>query len=107
MSVRFWVRCVYARGDQTAMTPLNEITSLLEPASPDELHVALLIVRRLMGKGRKNYGPMMLATDKRDFGHEGAEEACDALVYWAADLIKRRYRVAAFAAANDNDGGGE
>jgi hypothetical protein len=39
MPLRFWLRLMSARGDETAMTSLDEITSLLQPASADELHM--------------------------------------------------------------------
>lgn len=73
---------------------LLEIASLLRSASRDERGVLLRVAQRLMSKGRDNYGPMHLRNDARDFGHEMAEEAVDALIYWACDVIQKRYREA-------------
>lgn len=71
---------------------VEEIRSLLDPASDDERRVILYITRRLMTKGRKNYGPLDVRADDRDFGHEMSEEAIDALVYWAEECIRKHYR---------------
>lgn len=68
----------------------EDLVLLLERMNLDELAVMQEIAHALLGKGRDEYGPLNLATDKRDFRREAAEELRDWLVYDAADKVKRR-----------------
>ena len=70
---------------------MGELRGLIECATDDELRVVHTIVSRFMGLGRRNYGPLNLATDKRDFAKEMSEEAIDALIYWAAEVVQRAF----------------
>ena len=47
-----------------------------------------LIAERLL-LGRRRYGELNLATDRRDFASEALEEAADMTVYAAAELLRR------------------
>lgn len=58
----------------------------------DEQHILHLISDRLE-HGRKQYGDLDLAADKRDWNQEALEEALDLAVYLACALIKRRSRI--------------
>lgn len=51
----------------------------------------LRITRRLMGPGRKTYGPMHLRNDARDFEAELQAEEDDAAIYRECIEIKREY----------------
>lgn len=55
----------------------------------DERRIVDLIADRLE-HGRKQYGDLDLARDKRDWNQEALEEALDLAVYLAIALIKRR-----------------
>lgn len=48
-----------------------------------------VIAERLV-VGRRQYGELRLATDRRDWVHEAADEAADLSVYLAAALIRAR-----------------
>ena len=78
--------------DEIGEGDLLAILAMLSTASQDERRVVFYVTRRLMGKGRKTYGPLHADSDARDFGHEQSTEAIDALIYWASDVIKNRYR---------------
>jgi hypothetical protein len=78
--------------DEIGEGDLVAILAMLSTASQDERRVIFYVTRRLMGKGRKTYGPLHADSDDRDFGHEQSTEAIDALIYWASDVIKNRYR---------------
>ena len=70
----------------------ERLAEIVEGFGQDELEVMIEIAERI-ATGREVYGELELDTDKRDFGHEAAEEAQDLLVYLAADKIrKRRHR---------------
>ncbi len=56
--------------------------------SPDEKRVIEFIKARLEA-GRKEYGPLEIKDDKRDFLQELAEELADALVYIGAEAVRR------------------
>ena len=55
----------------------------------DELRVIDVILTRISGGGFDEYGGMVLATDRRDFRKEAADEFADALWYMAADVVRR------------------
>ena len=67
---------------------LNDAISKL---GEDELRLLTLIAERLV-TGRKTYGALDIAADKRDWAHEALEEAADGLVYVAAELIRGGHR---------------
>jgi hypothetical protein len=56
--------------------------------SRDEERVLNFIKERL-DQGRREYGPLELKDDKRDFLMELAEELADALVYIGAEMARR------------------
>ena len=56
--------------------------------SRDEERVLKFIKERL-DKGRRDYGPLELKNDDRDFLMELAEELADALVYIGAEMARR------------------
>lgn len=78
-------------------TPTDRIRAAVGQLSGDELSVLAMVAERLVA-GRAQYGALSLQTDRRDFGQECMEEACDGLVYCAAALMRRR--------RNDADEGG-
>jgi hypothetical protein len=55
----------------------------------DELRVIDVIVARISGGGRDQYGALVVATDARDFRKEAADEFADALWYMAAEVVRR------------------
>ena len=74
------------------MADLYELERLDEVAQhlgSDEIEVLIEIAGRL-SKGADEYGELDLDTDTRDFRAEAAEEAQDALVYLAAEKIRKR-----------------
>jgi hypothetical protein len=65
---------------------LDSLWRHCEALGDDELRVLAKIAERLrMGAGV--YGPLSLATDKRDWRHEAFEEAADLSVYLACALV--------------------
>lgn len=54
----------------------------------DELRVLVAIAERL-AMGRKQYGPLVIDRDSRDWRKEASEEALDLSVYLAIDLLRR------------------
>lgn len=70
---------------------LRELRAWLRAASPDERAVLLFVARRL-AHGRRQYGPLDLARDTRDWALELGEEAADALVYAACRAVRARAR---------------
>lgn len=73
-------------GALDTMQQLTRLTAVAEQLGADELNVLLLVAERLV-KGRKIYGPLQVATDRRDFTREALEEAADLAVYAAAGLL--------------------
>ena len=59
------------------------IEALLPAMSPSELSVVLEICTRVNG-ARETYGPLDLATDRRDWRRERANELFDAMFYECA-----------------------
>lgn len=66
----------------------RQFLQCVDALGPDELRVAKFVVARLAG-GRKVYGNLDLARDKRNFVRERDEELADALVYVACEQLKR------------------
>jgi hypothetical protein len=64
----------------------KRLTSIAQHLGYDELAVLILVAERLRG-GRRIYGELRLATDRRDFQREALEEAADMAVYAAAGVI--------------------
>jgi len=64
------------------MTTLTRLSEILSKLNEDERRTVLFIAERVF-MGRERYAPMNLATDKRDFAHEAAEESADHPVYVA------------------------
>ena len=56
---------------------------------PDESRVVEAVAARLR-MGARQYGPLDLATDRRDWRHEAAEEALDLAAYLACELLRPR-----------------
>jgi len=63
------------------------LSAMLGDCSLDELRVIAVRVER-MAKARAKYGPLDLATDKRDFVREAAEESIDRAFYLDAHYIR-------------------
>ncbi len=53
----------------------------------DEIRVIAFLARRLL-EGQRAYGLLDLATDRRDWKQERAQELADALVYTAFEALK-------------------
>ena len=64
------------------------VTDALEELGPDELRVMLFLAERLRG-GKRVYGALDLATDRRDWRKERDEELADAIVYSACEALRR------------------
>ena len=69
------------------MTPRERILVALANLGPDEAQVLALVAERLV-TGRRTYGELKPARDRRDFAREALEEAADGLVYVAAGLVR-------------------
>ena len=67
------------------------ILSRLAACSNDERKVLEEILRRIEA-GRDVYGPLDLASDKRDFAAEATEEATDWTIYRAMLAVQRGSR---------------
>jgi hypothetical protein len=67
----------------------GRLGELIADMNQDELRVMLRIAERLT-MGRRQYGPLELAGDKRDWRAEGAEELLDGTVYFAIQSLKER-----------------
>ena len=70
------------------MSARERIIASLEVLGNDETEVLALVAERLAGPGRRTYGELHPATDRRDFAREALEEAADGLVYVAAALVR-------------------
>ncbi len=68
---------------------LTRLLASAERLGTDELAVVELVAERLV-LGRRQYGALHLATDRRDFEREALEEAADLAVYVAAGLLRNR-----------------
>jgi hypothetical protein len=68
-----------------------ELETILSALNEDEKEVVIgsaLKSARAMAKGRKEYGPLNLAADKRNFVAEAAEESVDQKNYFEMDEIR-------------------
>ncbi len=63
----------------TTPDPRARLLDLLDDASEDEVHLLVLIASRLEA-GRKKYGPLSLAADRRCWSREASEELLDEVV---------------------------
>jgi hypothetical protein len=82
----------HAPTDGTAKTdrsPSEHLLTVVKRLGPDEVALLALIAERLL-LGRRRYGELHLATDRRDFQHEALEEAADLAVYAAAGLLREK-----------------
>lgn len=59
------------------------------PPDGDEPRIIELVRQRLK-LGETEYGKLDVASDKRNFKNETLEELLDAVIYLAAELIRRR-----------------
>lgn len=66
-----------------------ELARIAAELNEEEGEVLLLVARGL-AVGRRAYGPMDLAGDRRDFLEEALQEHRDALVYLAAETLHLR-----------------
>jgi hypothetical protein len=64
-----------------------ELLALVGELEDDELRVVVSVARGLR-KGRAVYGPLRIAADARNYGHEAYEEARDLAVYLTAQLLR-------------------
>ena len=71
------------------LTNLIHIGELARELEPDSVSVLLHLAERLT-KGQKEYGPLRLATDTRDFHQDLYEEMLDASVYCVMRILKER-----------------
>jgi hypothetical protein len=69
------------------LTQRDRILAALVDLGPDEAEVLALVAERLV-TGRRAYGELKPASDRRDFAREALEEAADGLVYVAAGLVR-------------------
>jgi len=68
--------------------PLADLVWLVRRLGPDERRLLCRIAERLRAD-RSVYGKLDLATDRRDFRAEAAEELLDATIYLTAELERR------------------
>lgn len=71
------------------MTPRERLEAAVADLGEDEVRVLALLAVRLRA-GRDCYGPLTLATDRRDFTGEAAAEALDCCAYLAMRLLQER-----------------
>ncbi len=65
--------------DELEDEKLAELWKLLKPATEDEIGIVAMLARKLMGEGRREYGPLSLKTDDRTVG-DIVRDSCDELV---------------------------
>ncbi len=84
----------------------DAIVGALRNATDDESALVLRVVRKLMGEGRREYGPFVVATETRtveQLREEEADEKADALVYGTmAEMVEEQGGAA--NAPNENPG---
>ena len=76
------------RAEGIEVTSADKIVALLSHLNDDETTVLLRITERLV-IGRKQYGALDVATDRRDWTKEANEEALDLAVYLAIKTVGR------------------
>ena len=64
----------------------SELYTLFRGANADEQRVILRIARQVASKGRREYGALNIAADKRNHSKEALAEVADALFYVAVAL---------------------
>ncbi len=69
------------------MSPRDRILASLAALGDDEAEVLALVAERLVA-GRAVYGPLQLATDRRDFRHEALLELADGCAYLAMGIVR-------------------
>jgi hypothetical protein len=71
------------------MTPelLDQVVDACDGLGNDEARVVIAVAKRL-ALGRRCYGALRIQQDPRDWKKEASEEALDAAVYLAADLLR-------------------
>jgi hypothetical protein len=62
---------------------------LLLEAGPVERRIVLNVVRRLVAIGQRQYGPLDLATERRDMLAERHAETIDGMIYEEIELLMR------------------
>lgn len=67
------------------------IQALLARCSPDERKVVRVLLERI-DRARPHYGPLDVATDRRDWRAEKAAEKADWIVYDAIEEVARGLR---------------
>lgn len=77
------------RTDTTDRGSYARLITLAERLGSHEVAVLTLIAERLL-LGRRCYGDLRLATDRRNFRREALEEAADLAVYAAAGLLREK-----------------
>lgn len=70
---------------------VDRLRALAAELGTDELRVLVLMAERL-AKGRKRYGVLNLANDRRHFRSEAVEELLDAVAYLAMGLLQPQHR---------------
>lgn len=73
------------------MTARERVLAAMTVLGADELEVLAEVADGLV-RGREVYGELNVSRDPRDFIREGLEEVRDAVVYVAAELVRRRRR---------------
>ena len=72
----------------------RQFAQIMKGATGDEFKLVHRIVTKLMGEGRKEYGPFCVSTETRTAEHlrdESADELADAIVYGAmAEMVGER-----------------
>jgi len=66
---------------------LKELVEYCGDLNADELRVVTAVAER-MSRGRKEYGPLDLSIDIRNFKHEGAQELLDFVAYEIMQRLK-------------------
>jgi len=69
--------------------PCAELDGIVRELGTDEVKVLVAIARRL-AMGRRVYGTLDIAGDRRDWKREATDEALDLAVYLSAELLRRR-----------------
>ena len=69
--------------------PEVELFDVVRQLGEDEVRVLTAIARRL-AMGRRQYGPLDVQGDRRDWKREAAEELLDGCVYLAAETMRQR-----------------
>lgn len=70
------------------MTTAEQLTEILPKLGPDEQRVLLRIAERLV-LGCAQYGQLNIASDRRNWTEEAAQEALDLSVYLAIRTVCR------------------